>query len=339
MSQTPSIDISNGKGCNIDLWTRDNEILRITPRENNAVNNQWMPDEGRFVYSKFNDNRASRPAIKLDAKNQTKTSWNNAVETFAETLEAYSADDILLIGSPHASVEENYAFNKFFNLLGAPNAQFTPHIIDGYGDDFLLVDDQAPNTNGCRLLNLDESNSDQLKSAVAKAKVVLILADDLLEREALSEADLNDPYVISFATNMNATARVSDLVIPITCIAEHAASYVNVDGRIQRSFPAKETQYTNRRLNLEMSEGRLDRYGTNFDNWVNAENKVDCLPLWDFLNIFADRLGLDYHFEHSRAIMAEISSLIPAFEHVNYEIMDKNQGIQLRIGGQKVEQG
>jgi NADH-quinone oxidoreductase subunit G len=223
-------------------------------------------------------------------------------------------------------------------LLGAPNAQYIPHIIDGYGDGFLLADDQAPNTNGCQLLNLDERDSDQLKSAVDEAEVVLILADDLLEREALSESDLGGSYVISFATNMNATARVSDLVIPITCIAEHAASYVNADGRIQRSFPAKETQYTNRRLNLEMSEGRLDRYGTNFDNWVNAENKVDCLPLWDFLNEFAVRLGLDYRFEHSRAIMAEISSLIPVFEHVNYEIMDKNQGIQLRIDGQKVEQ-
>jgi NADH-quinone oxidoreductase subunit G len=339
MSQTPSIDISNGKGCNIDLWTRDNEVLRITPRENDAVNNQWMPDEGRFVYSKFNDNRASRPVIKLDAQNQTRTSWNNAIETLAETLETHSTDDILLIGSPHASVEENYAFNKFFNLLGAPNAQFVPHIIDGYGDDFLLTDDQAPNTNGCRLLNLDEGNSGQLKSAVSEAKVVLILADDLLEREVLSETDLSSPYVVSFTTNMNATARVSDLVIPITSIAEHAASYVNVDGRIQRSFPAKETLYTNRRLNLEMSEGRLDRYGTNFDNWVNAENKVDCLPLWDFLNEFAKRLGLDCHFEHSRGIMAEISSLIPAFEDVNYELMDENQGIQLDIDGQKVEQG
>ena len=34
MNQTPSIDISNGKGCNIDLWTRDNLVLRITPRHN-----------------------------------------------------------------------------------------------------------------------------------------------------------------------------------------------------------------------------------------------------------------------------------------------------------------
>jgi len=38
MNQTPSIDISNGKGTNIDLWTRDNLVLRITPRYNEDVN-------------------------------------------------------------------------------------------------------------------------------------------------------------------------------------------------------------------------------------------------------------------------------------------------------------
>lgn len=337
MNQTPSIDITNGKGCNVDLWTRDNQVLRITPRQNEAVNDYWMPDEGRFAYERFNDNRASRPSIKLDGSNQSNTSWNNAIETFAETIEEHSGDDILVIGSPHASVEENYAFNKFFNLLGASNARFLPHIIDGYGDDFLITDDQAPNTNGCRLLNLDESNESDLSAAVSSAKIVIILSDDLLGREAISKADLADTYTISLTTNMTATAKESDLVIPVTCVAEHAASYVNVEGRIQRSFPAKETKYTNRRLNLEMSVGRLDRYGTNFDNWVSEENKVDCLPVWDFLNHLGDRLGLEYHFDHSRTILSEIAESIAAFDSVSFEIMDRNQGIQLSTENLKAQ--
>ena len=329
MNQTPSIDITNGKGCNIDLWTRDNQVLRITPRHNKDVNDYWMPDEGRDAYHLFNENRASRPSIKLDGANQSNTSWNNAIETFAETIEAHSGDDILVIGSAHASVEENYAFNKFFNLLGAANARFTPHIIEGYGDDFLITDDQAPNTNGCRLLNLDETKEENLAQHISEAKVCIILNDDLIGREAVNPADFSGAYVISFATNMTETAQTSDLVIPITCVAEHAASYVNVDGRIQRSFPAKETKYTDRRLDLEMSEGRLDRYGTDFDNWVSEEHKVDCLPIWDFLNNLANRLGLDYHFEYSRNILSEISSAIPAFNDVSFEKMDEQQGIQL----------
>lgn len=337
MNQTPSIDITNGKGCNIDLWTRDNLVLRITPRQNEEVNDYWMPDEGREAYKLFNENRVSRPSIKLDEDNQSNTSWNNAVQTFAEIIEAHDSSDILVIGSPHASVEENYAFNKFFNLLGVSNAHFTPHIVEGYGDDFLITDDQAPNTTGCRMLNLVESTAETLESAVSKAKVVVLLGDDLVGRKVLSDSDLEAPFLISLATNYTDTTRISDLVIPVTCVAEHAASYINVDGRIQRSFPAKETKYSNRRLNLEMSEGRLDRFGTNFDNWVSEENKVDCLPVWEFLSKLADQLGLDYKYEHSRQIISEISSNLDSFNNVSYERMDQENGIQLPTDQQKVE--
>src|SRR5699024_3292363 len=161
---------------------------------------------------------------------------------------------------------------------------FVPHIIDGFGDGFLISDDQAPNTNGCRLLELDEINEKTLKSVVAKASVVIILNDDLIGREMLDKNDLEDKVLVVLATNMDITAKAANLVIPITCAAEHDASYINVDGRIQRTYPAKETKYSNRRLDLEMSEGRLDRFGTNFDNWVNDDNKLDCLPVWKFLN-------------------------------------------------------
>lgn len=338
MNQTPGIDITNGKGCNIDLWTRDNKVLRITPRHNEHVNDYWMPDEGREAYKKFNDNRVSRPDIKLDGDNQSKTSWNNAVETFAEVLEANDAKDILVIGSPHASVEENYSFNKFFNLLGAANARFVPHVIEGYGDDFLITDDQAPNANGCRLLSLDELDASALKAAVSKAKVVISLGDDLIGREVLSSSDFNKPYVISLATNNSETTKASDLVVPVTCVAEHAASYVNIDGRIQRSYPAKETKYTNRRLNLEMSEGRLDRYGTNFDNWVTEENKVDCLPVWEFLNKLGNRLGLDFNYQHSRQIMSEIADTFDSFSEVSFERMDEEKGILLPLEKEEIKQ-
>src|SRR5699024_8352293 len=336
MNQTPSIDITNAKGCNVDLWTRDNLVLRITPRHNEEVNDYWMPDVSREANRLFNENRLSRPSIKLDASNQTNTSWNNAIETFAEVLESHDSNELAVIGTPHASVEENYILNKFFNLLGAANTKFTPHINPGAGDDFLLTDDQAPNTNGCRLIGLDETNQAELKGAVAAAEVVVVLSDDLVGRDVLSDDDLDGKYLISLDTNQNDTTKLADLVIPITCVAEHAASYISIDGRIQRSYPAKETKYTNRRLNLEMSKGRLDRYGTNFDNWVSEENKVDCLPIWEFLNHLSDRLGLAFSYEHSRAIFSEISSRVELLSDITYERMDEEKGVQLPIEQQKI---
>lgn len=340
MNQTPSVDVSNGKGCSIDLWTRDNMVLRITPRFNPQVNDYWMPDEGREFYHRINENRVSRPEIKLDeASENTKTTWSNTIETLAENLEQYQSDEVLVVASPHASVEENYAVLEFFKKQGITNSLFTPHEIPGAGDDFLITDDQAPNANGLRLLGIEEVASADLKAKLDSGdyKMVVLVTDELVDREAIEASHLNGIYTVMFATNHSDTTASADLVIPITCVAEHAASYVNVDGRIQRSFPAKETRYTNRRLDLEMSEGRLDRYATNFDNWVSDENKVDCMPIWEFLNQMAERLRIEYRYENSREIMAEITESHSAFEGVNYDRMDDEFGIQLNLENTNVK--
>lgn len=334
MNQTPSLDITNGKGSNIDLWTRDNLILRITPRHNEHVNDHWIPDEARDVYEQFNENRVSRPVQKLDGE-QILSSWNNAVATFSEQVAETDNKKILMIGSPHASIEENYVFGKYANLLGINRPVFTTDIEEGRGDDFLITDDRAPNTTGCKLLDFQEEDEKSIKKSVQNAELVLVLSDHLIDRGVLSEEDLKDKFVIVFATNHTATTKAADLVIPITCIAEHAASYVNLDGRIQRSFPAKETKYTNRRLDLEMSEGRTDRYGTNFDNWRSEDNKIDCLPVWNFFSHISEQTGLDLSYNSGREIMQEISELNKAFNGVNYPEMDDNGGIQLSVEGVK----
>lgn len=328
MNQTPGIDITNGKGCNIDLWTRDNIVLRITPRFNKDVNDHWMPDAGREAYRIFNENRISRPLQKLDGE-QIRSSWNNAVATFIEQIDNTKNKNILVIGSPHASVEENYSLAKFSNLMGLNQPVFVPHYKEGAGDGFLITDDQAPNTVGCRLLGFTELDQKSLKKEVVKASLVILLSDHLLDRNVLTHEDLDGKFLITLATNHSETTKRADLVIPVTTAAEHAASYVNVDGRIQRTFRAKETKYTNRRLDMEMSEGRLDRYGTNFDNWVTEDNKIDCLPVWMFISEAAGSKGLNLVLSDGREIMDEISSSHNPFKGVSYQLMDEQAGILL----------
>lgn len=336
MAQTPGIDITNGKGSNIDVWTRDNLVMRITPRHNPHVNDHWIPDASREAFRLFNENRVDRPFVRLDGTEQANAAWNLAIETFLEQFGKVDRSGVVVIGSPHASVEENYALSRFANLLGLGEPLFTPHIVEGSGDGFLITDDQAPNTAGIRLLGFREVDEDEMRKRVASAKMVLLLSDHLIDRGALSDSDLDGKYTVMFATNHSETTRRADLLFPITCSVEHAASYVNVDGRIQRTFPAKETRYTSRDLDLEMSTSRLDRFGTSFDNWVNEENKVDCLPLWDLLGLLGGRLGLELSWPGAaREIMTEISSAIPAFQDVTYERMDEELGIVLE--GQQQE--
>ncbi len=332
MNQTPGIDISNGKGCSTWVWTRDNLVMRITPRFNEAVNDHWMPDSGRLSYRIFNENRISKPWIRPDEKEQVRTTWNNAELTLREELDKVKPPEILVIGSPHASVEDSYAYKAYFKSLGVADFYFLPHVIPGSGDDLLLSDDQAPNTRGIRALGYSEVAGDKLQKLVAsgRPKLVFILNDDILDRSDLAPSHLEDAYTVYLGTNHNSTSRAADLVIPITTAVEHAASYINVDGRIQRTVPAKETLYTNRRLNLEMSMGRPDHYGTKFDNWVTDANRIDCIPAWEFITRLNS--GSDtFVWESSRRILAEIGKKIPAFQGITYEQMDENNGIQLKL--------
>ena len=332
MNQTPGIDVSNGKGCNTYIWTRDNLVLRITPRFNEAVNDHWMPDTGRLSYREFNENRISKPQIKLDGSDQVRTSWNNAELTLQEELEKCSDESVQVFGSGHASVEDNYALKSYFEKLGVQNFHFLPHIIPGSGDDLLLSDDQAPNTNGVRALGFSQTDGNNFKKQITNQKpaMIFILNDDILGRTDTSPDVFQNSFVVYLGTNHNETSKHSNLVIPITTASEHAASYVNVDGRIQRTFPAKETLYTNRRLNLEMSMGRLDHYGTKFDNWVTDTNRVDCLPAWEFFVRLQP--GSDSpSWQSSREIMDQISYEVPLFRDVSYERMDDENGIQLKL--------
>ena len=134
MSSTPSIDITNAKGCAVDIWTRDNLVMRITPRYNPHVNDYWMPDAGREAYKIYNENRISRPEMVVN-KDSIKTSWNNALLTISEKLTGAETGKTLVFASAYASVEDNYAIQQFFARFANTTVIYVPDIKPGTGDD------------------------------------------------------------------------------------------------------------------------------------------------------------------------------------------------------------
>lgn len=328
MAQTPGIDITNGKGCSVDIWTRDNLVMRITPRYNPFINDYWMPDSGREAYKIYNENRISRPQV-TTGQEPVKSSWNNALLTVVEQLTKVESNEILVLGSGYASVEDNFVLQKFAELSGLPKPVFIPHIIEGSGDGFLITDDQSPNTNGCKLLGLKALNEADAKSLLKNAKAVIILQEDIVGRGLISAADLQGKFSLYLGTNNNDTSGTASVTIPVTVAVEHFGCYVNVDGRIQRTIPAKETIYTNRRINLEMSMGRLDHFGTRFDNWVSDKNKVDCIPAWEVFVRLSHEMGISLSYNSAHDIIAEIASSNDNFSNVSYDGIDATHGIAL----------
>lgn len=320
MSKTSSISDFGGKGINVDYWVRDNQILRITPRENLSVNEYWMPDAARFVYKHYNENRPKGPSIDLQSAD-----WDPAYEAAAQLLKEADGK-VLFLGSARATVEDNYLLTKLAEAVGAPTPQYIPHIEPGTGDDWLISEDKAPNSQGCERLGMSPVDVTLFKTKVAggEIKLLYVLEDDPIASGVLSESDLSGVKVIlhHYHTS-NEMLPHADVALPAAMCVETIGTYVNENGRAQRLRPAKMIRSMNRSLMMEagVDQGRPDRHGTPFDRWYNEDHMVNCQPGWEAIPAIADRLGSPMYYKNPAAIMDELSCTNPAFGGATHKAM------------------
>lgn len=122
MSSTKSVCIGCSRGCNTEIWVRNNEILRLTPRHNEDVNSYWMCDKGRLNTFKFvNANDRVDGTFLRENDGLKKVDWLVAISKTAEYLKEYKASEIAFIGSPFATCEDNFSLVKLAKALGVSN--------------------------------------------------------------------------------------------------------------------------------------------------------------------------------------------------------------------------
>lgn len=112
-------------GSNIELHIRQNDVMRVVPRDNEAINEAWLSDRDRFGYLGLNSSeRIAEPMIKSDGVWQT-TDWQTALETAVDGLKTivtkHGAEELGGLISPTATLEEAYLFQKWLRGLGTEN--------------------------------------------------------------------------------------------------------------------------------------------------------------------------------------------------------------------------
>jgi NADH-quinone oxidoreductase subunit G len=307
MSKTPTVSDFGARGTNVDVWVRDNQVLRITPRQNPEVNEYWMPDAARLVYDRYNTGRPKGPTIA-----GATVGWPAAFDAAADALRGGS---VVFVGSAFATVEDNYLLVRLTEALGADTPRYIPHVEPGAGDDWLLTDDQAPNAAGCERLGMLPWEGDALRQALAAADTLYVLEDDPVAAGLLSEDDLRDKRVVVHAYHAaNRTAVGDAVLLPAAMSVETIGTYVNDRGRGQLLRPAKAIRGMFRPLMKALGVGlsRLDRQGTPFDRWHDEGNRVDCQPGWISLPEIAARAGVELRYSSPAAIMEEAAGRIPA---------------------------
>jgi len=120
MIQRDTIASHDSVGSNVHVHLRRNELLRVHPKNNEAVNECWISDRDRFSYEGlYNDDRLTQPLVKKDGE-WSAVSWDVALQAVAEGLKQADGSLGALI-SPSSTVEEVHLAQKLVRGLGSDN--------------------------------------------------------------------------------------------------------------------------------------------------------------------------------------------------------------------------
>lgn len=121
----PAISPHDSVGTNIELHVRRNEVMRVVPRDNEAVNETWIADRDRYSCRALaHEERLHRPLVKREGKWQ-ESDWEEALEAAAKGLQRVAEESgstkLGGLASPCATVEELYLFQKLMRGLHSNN--------------------------------------------------------------------------------------------------------------------------------------------------------------------------------------------------------------------------
>ena len=120
MKKTESIDVMDGQGAPIRVDTRGGKVLRILPRENDAINEEWITDKARFITDGLKYQRLDQPYIKKDGKLRP-ASWEEAFAAIAKRMETVDGAHFAAISGDLAALEEVYALKMLSHSLASSN--------------------------------------------------------------------------------------------------------------------------------------------------------------------------------------------------------------------------
>ncbi|MBI4427881.1 MAG: (2Fe-2S)-binding protein [Ignavibacteriales bacterium] len=324
MSSTESVCTGCARGCNTNVWVRNNEILRLTPRQNEEVNSYWMCDVGRLqTFKQVNsEKRLSGPLIRKEGVS-TGVGWDEAIAKAVAELRLFKKGEIAGLGSAFATNEDNYAFQKFMKeVIGTKHVDFVRHVKEGDQDEFLIRADKTPNTRGAEDVGVKpgEGGFDVdgiirgIKSGTIKA--LYVLEDDVGAIPEIASVLSNLELLVVHSSVQNETTAAADVVFSASTYAEKHGTFTNFQGRVQRIRPAVATLEQDRAFD-GFSMSRWDRFASHNDRWGRPIKK-DARPSWRIISALASAMGGKIKYNTSEDVFRELSEKNPLFKGLSY---------------------
>ncbi|KAL5497760.1 NDUFS1 [Sanghuangporus vaninii] len=122
LKNTESVDVMDAIGSNIRVDSRGIQVMRILPRTNDDVNEEWISDKTRYAHDGLRFQRLTTPLIKQGDR-FVAASWEEALSTISNGLASSGAegDEIKAVAGYHADTESLVALKDLINRLGSDN--------------------------------------------------------------------------------------------------------------------------------------------------------------------------------------------------------------------------
>ncbi|WP_448585500.1 NADH-quinone oxidoreductase subunit NuoG [Thermaurantiacus sp.] len=122
LTRTDGIDVMDALGSNITIHSRAGTVIRVTPRLNDEVNEEWLADHARFGVDGLRERRLDRPWIRIDGR-LSEASWQQAFALIADRVGAAAPGRIAGLAGGLAALEEIVVLRDLLTGLGSRLAE------------------------------------------------------------------------------------------------------------------------------------------------------------------------------------------------------------------------
>ncbi|TPX34155.1 hypothetical protein SmJEL517_g03133 [Synchytrium microbalum] len=120
LKKTESIDVLDAVGSNIRVDSRGVEVMRVLPRLNDSINEEWIADKTRFAYDGLKRQRLTTPLVRKGDE-FVPVSWPEAMTKISEAMSKVEGSEMMGVAGQLADAESMVALKDLLNKLGCEN--------------------------------------------------------------------------------------------------------------------------------------------------------------------------------------------------------------------------
>jgi NADH-quinone oxidoreductase subunit G len=248
LSTAPTLCTGCSKGCSTHVDFLGQDVYRYRPRENDAINQSWMCDQGRLTYKGLNKHRLLQAVLGTGADGR-EAHTQEAAKVAAAKVKEYVGRFAVLV-SPTVSNEDLLAALTFGRDVLKASAFYVTGRPSGEADTLLMSADKNPNRKGlewvARGLGITLLDFAALQSALDEGKHPALYAfgsETPEEAEAFAKR-LAKVSLFALQATMDSApiTQAAHLALPASSHVEDEGTFTNHDGitqRVRRAFPPR----------------------------------------------------------------------------------------------------